>query len=213
MAEDLDIRYRLVAPLAEQAGAWIDVGGDPEAAAAVERTTVDPGDVPALRAAVAQAEDALVTALDVLERLPDYVALVDTLVELGEEHGATVVLAVPDHGNVDEAPTTPPVFTPGAVDELRRLLPAGHVVLRQVPIRGAAIVAADAGTERHALDVAVTPAAPTHHVLAFGPRASSLTGVAAAEQADATSELARLRGLEADAALAAALVDERRARA
>lgn len=212
MPDDLEIRYRLVAPLAERAGTWIDVGGDGRALPGVERTLADADDIAALRDAVAAAPDALVTALDVLARLPGYVGLVEALVGVAEEHGATVVLAVPDHGTGEEPPGTPPAFTAGAVEELRRLLPAEHVVLHQVPVRGAAIVPADAEPATHAMQVTVAPApAPTHHLLAFGPHVAALSGVAAAQQVDATAELARLRALQADAALAAALLEERRA--
>ena len=178
------------------------------------RVTVTPelaGDHDALREAVAAAGSRpMVTAFGVLETLDDHVALVETLVALVEGGEATAIFDVPDHGTDAEPPSGKPVFTAGSVEELRSILPSDHVVLHEVPLRGAAIIAADAGSEDRTVTITLAPGAPQRVLLAFGPSASSLSTVAAATQFDPKSELARRRGLEADAALVTTLLAERR---
>jgi len=174
-------------------------------AAAVHHDVTDAGDLDGLRAAFADAADGdgdgngerVVTCFGVLERLDAFGPLVEALVEASEEHGATVLLsAAPDEG---------------ALAELVRLLPAGHVVARQVPLAGSAIVVGDEPPRTHELSVEVGagPAGPTALLVAFGPGAARLTGVAAVRQGDAGADRARLRQLEADASLVTALLAER----
>jgi len=170
-------------------------------AAAVHHDVTDAGDLDGLRAAFADAAggdgERVVTCFGVLERLDAFGPLVEALVEASERHGATVLLsAAPDEG---------------ALAELVRLLPAGHVVARQVPLAGSAIVVGDEPPRTHELSVEVgaDPAGPTALLVAFGPGAARLTGVAAVRQGDAGAERARLRQLEADASLVTALLAER----
>lgn len=131
-----------------------------------------------VREAVVRAgEGGLVTCFEVVEHLATFVPLLDLLSALAAEHGHTVVLSVPNDAFwALENPYHLAMWGEGAFDELRRLLPAGHVVARQVPLAGSAVVLGegdDAG-------LAVPPVAvagdrvPSHLLAAFGPRAGEL---------------------------------------
>lgn len=146
-----------------------------------------------------------VTCFGVLDRLAVFVGLAELLVELGTEHEATVLLSVP---NDAELPGAPPrdgtIWGRSAFAELRRVLPPGHVVLRQVTLQGSAILPAGASTVP---DVAVADAAeatPSHLLAAFGPRASSLASTSAAAAVDLRAQRAWEDAREAELRLAQA---------
>jgi len=158
----------------------------------------------AVRAALAElATDGpvVVTCFDVLHQLADFTAAVELLLGLGE--AATVVLSVPDDaaGALDD-PHRRSAWSAGAAEELRRLLPAGALAARQVPVRASAIVPAGVDGDSAALGaVAVgADAAPTQHLLAFGPGAARLAPVALARAADLDAERAEARRRESDLA-------------
>jgi hypothetical protein len=155
----------------------------------------------AVRAALGDAEGAvLVTCFEVLHQLADFTALVELLLELGAR--ATVVLSVPDDaaGALDD-PHRRSAWSAGAAEELRRLLPADAVVLRQVAIRASAVVPADgpASVTVGAVEVPADAAA-VHHLLAFGPGAARLAPTARARAADLDAERADARRRESDLA-------------
>lgn len=196
-----ELRYRLLAPLLQGAAAWCDVDGDPAAAEAAlgadgtpaTRVTATAADVGAV---VARARDGVdgtfvVSALAAADDGPE---LVETLLEVGTTHDATVVVAVPL-----AAPPAPH----GALDELRGLLPKGFVELHQAPLVGSFI--APPGADAPAVTVDAAPASPTCALFVFGPQASAPAPVATVAPADVGGERAHLRGLEADAALVPAL--------
>jgi hypothetical protein len=159
--------------------------------------------VAAVRAAVEAAGVAgpvVVTCFDVLHQLADFTALVDLLLALGER--ATVVLSVPDDaaGALDD-PQRRSAWSAGAAEELRRLLPATAISLRQVAVRAAAIVPAGGGDTAPLGAVAVGPdQAATHHLLAFGTEAARLAPASLARVADLDAESADARRRESDLA-------------
>jgi hypothetical protein len=138
-------------------------------------------------------EGSVVACIGVIERVGRFVGLVETLVRLSQERGATVVLAVPNHAagaRTDELSVT--TWGDGAVAELRGLLPSDHVVLHELALRGAALVPEDGGE----LDLDVTvpldqrSSTPVTFVLAFGPRAAELSAHAVVGPADLSRERA-----------------------
>jgi hypothetical protein len=140
-------------------------------------------------------DDAVIVCAGVLERLAGFVELVEALVALSAERGATVVLSVPNDAFSDNAAAMRrSAWGEGTVDELRRLLPDDHVLLHEVVLRGAALVAAgqDAGLP---VTVNVDPRAtvPVSYVLVFGPRAAAVAPAATAVAADLRAERARDR--------------------
>ncbi len=168
---------------------------DPAAVVAALRDAVSPG--------------ATVLCAGVLERLAEFVSVVEALVAIAAEREATVLLAVPNHavaGDADRASA----WGEGAVSELRGLLPAEHVLWHQLALRGAALVPAGEETSLTAqIDVDARPAVPSSFVLAFGPNAARLRPDAAVDPADLSAELARQRALIAELEVLRARVAER----
>jgi len=157
-------------------------------------------------AAVREAADGadgavLVTCFGVLHQLEDFTALVELLLALGEG-GATVVLSVPDDAaGALEDPHRRSAWSAGAAEELRRLLPADAVALRQVAVRASAIVAAGDAASVALGEVAVTADdAPTAHLLAFGPDARRLAPAGLARAADLEAERGESRRSASDLA-------------
>jgi SAM-dependent methyltransferase len=171
--------------------------------AAVHADLATPEGAAAVREAIAEAGiegPRVVTCFDVLHQLADFTVLVDLLLALGED--ATVLLSVPDDaaGALDD-PHRASAWSAGAAEELRRLLPAGAIALRQVPVRASAIVPAGAEASVPLGPIAVSADhVPSHHLLAFGPGAERLAPVALARPADLDAERADARRRESDLA-------------
>jgi hypothetical protein len=154
----------------------------------------DPPDATRLAAGLRMhvTERAVVACQGVLERLPDFLETVETLVALAAERGATVLIALPN----EEFAGSPQAerrstWSEGAVEELRRLLPDGHAAFHQLALRGAALVGAGDGAQLPiAVDVDPRTAVPVGFVLAFGPLARELRPAATAGVADLTAERA-----------------------
>ena len=228
-----ELRYRFVAPLVRDAAVWCDVGGDLAAAAAalsaddlparvvlagvtqdaaddlpargtevLDVDLSDASDLERLHEAITSDEegDLVVTCLTALDSLDTFAPLVDLLVELADKHAATVVLA---------APAAAPPEPQGAAEELRRLLPADHVIAHQAPLVGSAIapLSSDSGPALGGT-APVGGDAPTHVLAAFGPGAAKLGAVAVVAPGQAGAQRARERALETDAALVPALQAE-----
>jgi hypothetical protein len=142
----------------------------------------------------------VITCFETIEHLRSFVALVGMLVELAEHHGFTVVGSVPNEEFWSlQNPHHHTVWGEGAFDELRTLLPADHVVLRQVALQGSAI-AADSPA---AFDVKVDvdPAGVvSHYVFAIGPRSGDVAPGARVVQADLEEQRRWEREREAEIA-------------
>jgi SAM-dependent methyltransferase len=192
-----------------------------EVVAAVEADLETAEGIAAVRAAIAAASVSsgavLVTCLDVLAQLADVTALVALLVELGER--ATVVLSVPDDAaGALEDPHRVTAWSASAAEELRRLLPAGTLVARQVAVRASAIVVGDGAADGEGAGVAGGQSAPlgavavgadqpaAHHLLAFGPDTARLRPVSGARVANVDAERTDARRRESDLAFLEARV-------
>lgn len=143
--------------------------------------------IEALRSAVGDGGAGAITCFGLLEHLSSFAPLLQCLLDLAAS-GITVVLAVPNEAFWGGAPASGSTWGEGSAEELRRLLPDGHVSLRQVPLAGSALVAPEAVGEAALGTVPVDPAAaPVGEIVAFGPRAAELHPVAAVAAEDLTA--------------------------
>jgi SAM-dependent methyltransferase len=140
----------------------------------------------------------IVTCFEAIEHLASFAPVVELLTELAEQHGFTVVASVPNDAFWSiENPHHLTMWGEGAFEELRRLLPREHVVLRQVALRGSAIVREEAPDER-TVAVGVDPAGvPSHLLVAFGPGADRVAPSAHVVQADLEEQRLWVRQREA----------------
>jgi hypothetical protein len=181
------------------------VAGDLAGDAALLDAAALAGDAPDAGALVAALreqvqEGSVVACAGLLERLPDFIDVVEALVALAAERQATVVLTVPNDAVVDPAAgARHSAWSEGAVAELRGLLPADHVGFHLLALRGAALVPIGAADE---VDVTVDAdgraTVPAAFVLAFGPRAQRLQTTAAVGAADLSAERAHERARTAE---------------
>ncbi len=147
----------------------------------------DEGDVASVREAVLAAGDGgCVTCFEVIEHLRTFVPALELMTELATDHGYTAVLSVPNDAFwAMQNPFHETMWGEGAFEELRRLLPPEHVVARQVPLTGSAVV-----LDEGASDLAVPPVTvegdrvPSHFIAAFGPRCAELAPRAFVSAAD-----------------------------
>jgi hypothetical protein len=191
----------------------VDGDGDAldDAAAMVHAGTITPigadvadaDDVERVRAAIAAAGDGgCVTCFEVIEHLSTFVPVLDLMTTLVADHGYTAVLSVANDAFwAIENPFHRTMWGEGSFEELRRLLPAEHVVARQIPLSGSAIVRAAERVDVALPDVAVhVDRVPSHFIAAFGSHAHQLVSRGFVTAADLDGERARDR--ERDSRLA-----------
>lgn len=148
--------------------------------------------------AAAAGEPACVTCFETIEHLATFVPLMELLVELAEQHRCTVVLSAPNDAFwAIENPHHTTMWSEGAVEELRRLLPADHVLVQQVALQGSALVRSDDDTQEVAM-VSATAAVPTHLLLAFGARSGELAITTRVVQTDLDEQRRWERQRESD---------------
>jgi len=88
----------------------------------------------------------------------------------------------------------------GAFEELRRLLPAEHVVAKQVPLQGSSIVLeGTSALEAPGFTPLVDPV-PSHFIVAFGPRCDEIVPRSAVAQTDLAEQRRWERQREANLA-------------
>ena len=160
-----------------------------------------PDDVARVRAALLeQAGDGVrvITCYETIEHLASFVPLVEALTELAEEHAFTVAVSVPNDAFWSvENPHHQTMWGEGAFEELRRLLPSDHVVLRQMPLQGSAVVP-DGGVDDRTVAVSADPdGVPSHLLVAFGPEAGRVASGARVVQADLEEQRLWVRQREA----------------
>src|SRR5215210_1693832 len=144
-----DARRHLVAAL-EPVGAWVDLrasggpaAGDPAPEGATVITGEFAGDEELAAVREAAGEGALITVFDTVEHLQSFVGLVELLDELADQHGATVVVGVPNDAVAEESDAgRPTTWGEAAFAELASALPAGHAVWHQLGVRGTVVVRA-----------------------------------------------------------------------
>ena len=147
----------------------------------------DETDLATLRELLLRADGGgVISCFEVVEHLRTFVPLLELLIDLAGEHDYTTVLSVPnDAFGTIENPYHLTMWGEGALEELRRMLPRDHVAAAQVPVSGSAFVIDGSAGDNSALTVAQRPSpVASHFIVAFGPRAAELRGVAAAEMTD-----------------------------
>jgi SAM-dependent methyltransferase len=152
----------------------------------------------------------LVTCFEALPHLSSFVPAVDLLLELGTQRDFTVVISVPNDAFWSiPNPAHQTSWGEGAVEELARLLPADHVRLEQVELRGSAIAPAGEDAALPLADAALSAdRVASHFFLAFGPQAHDLAPQAGTRQADAGEERRHERERASRLALLEARVQE-----
>jgi SAM-dependent methyltransferase len=155
----------------------------------------------AVRAALADARDGVATCFEVIEHLERYTGVVDLLIELATERGFTVLLSVPNDAFWPiESPWHQTMWGEGSFEELRRLLPDGHVVVNQVPLQGSCLVLDGRPLAEAGPVAARDDAVPSHFIAAFGPRCGELAPRSAVTQADLAGQRRWERQREANLA-------------
>src|SRR5437764_1432161 len=110
--------------VAEEAARVVPAG----APTALQADLADTGDLARVREAIGDASGGIITCFEVVEHLASFTPLLELLVDLSERF--TIVLSVPNDAFwALENPYHQTVWGEGAFEELRSLLPAGHVVL------------------------------------------------------------------------------------
>jgi SAM-dependent methyltransferase len=185
---------------------------------AIAETNQIAGDLsdPAVLAQVGEAllaaeGERVVSCFEVVEHLPSFVALLEWSGALAREGKATFAISVPNDAFWSiENPYHVSTWSEGAFEELRRLLPAEHTLLRQVALSGSALCEWEGTRERHELAVEVggQEAVATHFIAAFGPRHGELRTGALAAQTDMLEQRRWERQRESNVALAEQRVAE-----
>jgi hypothetical protein len=143
---------------------------------------------------------ATITCFECIEHLGSFVPLVGALVQLAERHDFTVLLSVPNDAFWSiENPHHQTSWGEGAFEELRTLLPADHVLLRQVMLQGSAVVRGEAAPDLRPVDVELEAGGvPSHMLVAFGPEREKVAAGAAVAQVDMEEQRRWERQREAD---------------
>jgi SAM-dependent methyltransferase len=159
-----------------------------------------------VREHVAGEEGTVITCFEVVEHLASFVPLVTMFSELVEAGGTTVVLSVPNDAFWNmRNPYHLAAWGEGAMEELRSVLPPGHVVLHQVALSGSAVLPADA-EERFDVQVQARAGEPTHFIVAMGAQADRVQPGAQVAQVDVVAQRSWERQREAHLAVAEATV-------
>lgn len=164
-------------------------------------------------ALLAREGERVVSCFEVVEHLPTFVPLLEWSTALASEGAATFAISVPNDAFWSiENPFHVSTWSEGAFEELRRLLPSEHTLLRQVALSGSALCEWEGAGERHELAVQAggEGAVATHFIAAFGPRHGELRRAALASQTDMLAQRRWERQRESNAALAERLAQERR---
>ena len=156
-----------------------------------------------------------VTCFEVVEHLRTFVPLVEMLAKLATDEDTTVLLSVPNDAFwALENPYHETMWGEGSFEELRRLLPEGTVLVRQVALHGSGIVPLD-GEDPKATTADVhlrgAGAVPTHFLAVMGPRATDLDTHAAVTQVDLDEQRRWERQRESDLAFLQAQAEKWRA--
>ena len=167
---------------------------------AVVADLTQPDDLARVRATLTELEgERVVTCFEVIEHLEVFAPLVEMLVSLAESGESTVLLSVPNDAFwAIENPHHKTMWSEGAFEELRGMLPAGHLVAHQTSLQGSAIVTGDDdATYDLSVRVPATGIVPTHFLAAFGPRAADALGGAAVAPVDLDEQRRWVREREA----------------
>jgi SAM-dependent methyltransferase len=155
----------------------------------------------AVRAALGDAGDGCATCFEVIEHLESFIGAVELLVELATERAFTVALSVPNDAFWPvESPWHATMWGEGSFEELRRLLPAEHVIAHQVPLQGSSIVPEGTVAAEPPGFVVREDAVASHFIAAFGPRCREIVARSSVAQADLAAQRRWERTREANLA-------------
>jgi hypothetical protein len=156
----------------------------------------------------------VVTCFDTIERVQAFPALVGLLTELAEDDGFTVLLSAPNDAFWHDGETEPhTTWGEGAFEELRSLVPADHLVVRQLPLRGSSLAGEGVVAVQEVALSADPDGVPSHFIIVFGPAREQLALGAAVVQADLDEERHHDRRRDAELAYLRSEVDALRAEA
>ncbi|MGP0101459.1 MAG: class I SAM-dependent methyltransferase [Solirubrobacteraceae bacterium] len=175
----------------------------------------DPVDLQRIDEALRHFEgDPVVTCFEVVEHLSTFLPLLEWMGTLARERGATFVISVPNDAFWSiQNPHHLTAWSEGAFEELRRLLPAEHTLLRQVAIAGSALVEWDVQPVQHELGARAggEGTVASHFIAAFGPRHGDLWRGALATQTDMLEQRRWERERESNVLLAEQMAREQKA--
>jgi hypothetical protein len=100
-----------------------------------------------------------------------------------------------------ESPWHKTMWGEGSFEELRRLLPAEHRIVQQVPLQGSALVPAGADPQLPQRLEIRDDAVPSHFLAAFGPRQGELVARSHVAPADLAEQRKWERQREANLAI------------
>jgi SAM-dependent methyltransferase len=202
----LDVEQHVVATAARE----LDIPG----ARQLTGDLTDPATLERIGAALLELPgEPVITCFEVVEHLATFLPLLDWAGSLAREHRCTFLISVPNDAFWSmQNPHHLTSWGEGAFEELRRLLPADHTLLRQVALSGSALSDWESTLESHALDVAVggDGTVATHFIAAFGPRHEQIRRSAVAVQTDMLAQRRWERERESDLALTQRQVIEQR---
>lgn len=168
----------------------------------VQADLSSPEGLATVRDALGDARDGCATCFEVIEHLESFVGVLELLVELAVERAFTVTLSVPNDAFWPiESPWHKTMWGEGSFEELRRLLPAEHVVLHQVPLQGSVLAPAGARPVDPPAFAAREDAIPSHYLAAFGPRHREVGACSQVAQADLLEQRRWERQREANLAI------------
>lgn len=175
----------------------------------------DPADLQRIGEALLDHEgEWVVSCFEVVEHLSTFLPLLQWSGALAREGAATFVISVPNDAFWSiQNPHHLTAWSEGAFEELRRLLPVEHTLLRQVALTGSALVDWDGTRDRHdlAVEAGGEGAVATHFIAAFGPRHHDLQLGALAVQTDMLEQRRWERQRESNVALAEQMAYEQKA--
>jgi hypothetical protein len=149
-----------------------------------------------------------ITGFELLEHLTSFVPLLELLVEAATIGRYTVVLSVPNDAYESmQNPYHLTTWGEDAFEELRRLLPEGHVLAHQLELRGSTLLrpGADRSSAREATFSFPETVVASHFLAAFGPRAELLGEPTQVRVADREGQRAWERQRDSDLAYFRAL--------
>jgi hypothetical protein len=169
---------------------------------ALQADLSDPAGIDAVKEAIGKQAKGTITCFEAIEHLANFVPLVETLAELSKRF--TVILSVPNDAFWSlHNPYHHTMWGEGSFEELRALLPDGHITISQVALQGSAAVTED--TQLTATASITADGVPSHYLAAFGPRAGELQANAAVVQTDLEERRRWERQRESDLAYLAEL--------
>lgn len=153
----------------------------------------------------------VVTCFEVVEHLASFLPLLTWGTQMALEQDVTFLLSVPNDAFwAIQNPHHRTSWGEGAFEELRRLLPAEHTLLRQVALSGSAVLDWDADCVGYEVGLRAGGQATvaTHFIAAFGPRHAEIPRIAHVVETDMLAQRRWERERESNLAIAQSALQE-----